>query len=120
MPFQWIFNPASALILSSHYSVDTFLVFSGFLASKSYFKNRTGLKPRSLTKRYLHRYIRLTAPLAAAILLGATTKNLGFGSGPNWKPVANRETQICRTYWWSTLLHIQNYVNPEEIVRLIY
>lgn len=26
-------------------------------------------------------------------------------------------SQNCNTYWWSTLLHIQNYVNPLNLVR---
>lgn len=64
----------------------------------------------------LHRYLRYT-PLLAAILLFLVTlmKHIVFGpmsylEGGIWNIVPN-----CQKWWWTTLLHVQNYVNPTEI-----
>ena len=53
--------------------------------------------------------------LAAAILFSSTL--LGYlGSGPMWKPlIAGSSQTFCADYWWSTLLYIQNYYNPDKI-----
>uniref|UniRef100_A0A2A4JEF1 Acyltransferase 3 domain-containing protein n=1 Tax=Heliothis virescens TaxID=7102 RepID=A0A2A4JEF1_HELVI len=48
--------------------------------------------------------------LAAAVLLEATYLNR-MADGPVWEMVESQVTR-CRTYWWSTLLHVQNYMNP--------
>lgn len=40
-----------------------------------------------------------------------------LGSGPVWTNINNYLGDICRRNWWSTLLYVQNYVNPLEIVR---
>jgi len=29
------------------------------------------------------------------------------------------ENQNCKSYWWSMLLHIQTYVNPDHMVRIL-
>jgi hypothetical protein len=66
----------------------------------------------------LHRYLRYT-PLLAALLLFLITlmKHIVFApmsylEGGIWNIVPN-----CEKWWWTTLLHVQNYVNPTEIVR---
>lgn len=68
------------------------------------------------TLLYLHRYLRLTPLLAACVLIAITVfKHLG--SGPLWalfNYVGVEEN--CRNYWWSTLLFIQNYYNPDQMV----
>lgn len=63
---------------------------------------------------YLHRYLRLTPALAAAILMHSTLIR-HFGSGPLWK--ATDPQPMCEKYWWTTLLYVQNYVNPVDPVR---
>lgn len=64
---------------------------------------------------YLHRYLRLTPSLAAAILLTTTVYRF-LGNGPLWKGVSVITTDLCHDYWWSALLYVQNYVNPTKIV----
>lgn len=34
-----------------------------------------------------------------------------IGNGPLWPDTVNSLTENCATYWWSTLLYLQNYTN---------
>lgn len=89
--------------------VDTFLLLGGLFCAS------TTLQAFS-KKRFnafvviISRYLRYT-PLLGAILICylAVFRHL---SGLLFL-INNRE--ICSRYWWSVLLHIQNYVNPNEI-----
>lgn len=69
----------------------------------------------NIVQSYVRRYIRLTTSLIPVILF--TIGPLFYMSnGPEW---TSRTTQIigfCERYWWSALLHVQNYVNPFEVV----
>ncbi|KAF5288411.1 hypothetical protein FQR65_LT12024 [Abscondita terminalis] len=54
----------------------------------------------------------LTPALSVVVLISVTLMR-HFGSGPIWPYV--RDTYIvgpCGKYWWSSLLYVQNYVNP--------
>lgn len=55
--------------------------------------------------------------LALTVLLEATLFN-HVADGPFWNKYAEN-IHKCKTYWWSTLLYIQNYVNPENLVIFI-
>lgn len=67
---------------------------------------------------YLNRLLRMFPLLAAAVLLQASVFHQ-VTDGVRWDRVA-WETQKCRDYWWSALLHIQNIVNPRNIVGIFY
>lgn len=67
---------------------------------------------------YLHRYLRLTPVLAILILLVVSFFR-HIRSGPYSTVDYNNNAIPCTKYWWSALLHIQNYVNPQEVVSLI-
>lgn len=64
---------------------------------------------------YWQRYLRL-APLMAVCALVIATVFPFFGSGPIWPARAHMEAAHCQQYWWSSMLYIQNYVNPRELV----
>lgn len=66
---------------------------------------------------YLHRYIRTTPLLAASILISVSLLRF-LGNGPFWPIVVDFNGGHCTRYWWSTLLHVQNYVNSKKIVRI--
>lgn len=57
---------------------------------------------------------RLTPALAVIVLFNATLYR-HMGNGPLWGMVES-DVDNCRDYWWSALLYIQNYVNPEKMV----
>lgn len=43
-----------------------------------------------------------------------------MGDGPLWKLIIYPEAEYCRKNWWTNLLFINNYVNSEEMVIIIY
>lgn len=73
---------------------------------------------KNLHLYYLNRLLRMFPVLATAILLQVSIFNW-VADGPFWNVLAE-ETHKCRVFWWSTLLHIQNYVNPGDIVSVKY
>jgi hypothetical protein len=73
-------------------------------------------KKLNILKSYVHRYFRITPVLAAAILFVVTLFKY-LGDGPVWNAGIDFTIRSCQDYWWSALLHVQNYVNPVEIVR---
>ncbi|KAF2881927.1 hypothetical protein ILUMI_24242 [Ignelater luminosus] len=110
---EWLLEKQSMIIMGATVSVDTFFLLSGLLISYGFLiATAKGIK-FNIFVYYLHRFLRLTPLLAALVLIHATVlKHLG--SGPLWNLMITSISQPCKTYWWSTLLYIQNYVNAEE------
>ena len=69
-------------------------------------------------KMYLHRYLRLT-PVYGCLILLVISLFRHIGSGPFNTVDLFSNPVSCTKYWWSALLHIQNYVNPQQIVRSV-
>lgn len=65
---------------------------------------------------YLHRYLRLTPLLGISILFTVSLLRY-LGNGPLWPTIIGAFEQRCENNWMTTLLYIQNYVNPSELVR---
>lgn len=63
---------------------------------------------------YLHRYLRMT-PLLGVYILSSMSLFRFLGNGPVWPISVEFLSENCKQYWWTTLLHIQNYVNPGTI-----
>lgn len=64
---------------------------------------------------YVHRYLRLT-PLLAVLILLSTTLFRFIGDGPIWPGFVEFLRNQCDEHWWSAMLYVQNYVNPDDIV----
>lgn len=64
---------------------------------------------------YAHRLLRLTPLMGATILLSMSLMRF-LGNGPVWPLSMDYLRQSCQKYWWSGILYIQNYVNPENYV----
>ncbi|KXJ75069.1 hypothetical protein RP20_CCG012371 [Aedes albopictus] len=115
---EYLDHPVSALLFVSGFlAVDTFFVLSGILVTWTLLKELTKNGRINFTKFYLHRYIRITAPLAALILF-VTSFAVHMGEGPIWKPYMLQMQNTCSQYWWSSLLYIQNYANPSNMCLL--
>ncbi|XP_056648669.1 nose resistant to fluoxetine protein 6-like [Diorhabda sublineata] len=119
-----LYKRYASYLLSANLAVSTFFFISGFLVSFLYFKRKIEhwlVQLKKLPLLYLHRYIRLTAPLLMLYLFILYVYKY-LGSGPLWE--SGTETQIghCRKYWWSYFLYLQNYVNCNEmcLVHLWY
>lgn len=112
---DWIQTPRSMFLLSATVSVDTFFLMSGLLVGRSllaYLEQRNGRLP--LAWYYAHRYIRLTPSLAAAVLASVTVLPR-MGDGPLWRMYLSVASAPCRRWWWTALLYVQNYANPQEM-----
>ena len=99
-----------SVIFSSHnIAVDTFFVMGGLLLTISTLK-ALDKKTLNIPRMILHRYIRYTPVLAAIVLYIVSVAKFSI-IGP-----INPDVVIdpCVKYWWSTLLHVQNYVNPTD------
>lgn len=43
-----------------------------------------------------------------------------LGNGPLWNDLMDLIQAPCYNHWWSVLLYLQNYINPGELVIVIY
>lgn len=88
-------------------SVDTFFVMGALLSMVSVLK-AVERKKLNLLRLILHRYLRYT-PVLAFLILYIVSISRYTNHGPISFP---GYVDCCEKYWWSALLHIQNYVNP--------
>ncbi|XP_058127296.1 nose resistant to fluoxetine protein 6-like [Anopheles ziemanni] len=110
----WLKSYHSVLVVASTVSVDSFFVISGVLTCWSLLNALDKSGRLNLPLMYVHRYLRLTPALGALVLYSATLMRHN-GSGPFWDSAMTLTSGHCRSYWWSTLLYVQNYVNPREL-----
>lgn len=103
------------LIAAGSVSVDTFFLISGLLVSVGVLRELDSRRTFNYPLYILHRYLRLTPAFGVLIILFVTGIKY-FGSGPLWTSFLNMSVLPCQKYWWTALLYIQNYYNPEEIV----
>jgi hypothetical protein len=54
-------------------------------------------------------------PVLAATIFYFTSLQRYFGDGPFNKFLIELYLKNCEQYWFSALLHIQNFVNPHKI-----
>lgn len=87
------------------------------------FKNRKSL---NLWKMYFQRFMRLSPCLALMILindyLATTTLSLRQVPIGSYESASSLNYSVipCRHYWWSAIFHIQNFVNPHELVSFLF
>ncbi|KAJ8721313.1 hypothetical protein PYW07_002088 [Mythimna separata] len=111
---NWMTSLGAIWITAGPITVDTFFMLSGLLVVYTTAGKLTSMKLlKNLHLFYLNRLLRMFPALAAVILLHVSILNR-VADGPYWGMVSVL-TQRCRVYWWSTLLHIQNYVNPSHM-----
>ncbi|XP_045768650.1 O-acyltransferase like protein-like [Maniola jurtina] len=112
--FEWIQQYKSIWIFSATLTVDTFFLLSGLLLVFITAKKLTGKQLiKNLPFFYLNRLLRMFPVLAAVVLYEASFSNR-VADGPLWPMLVGNSVHKCRTFWWTTLLHLQNFINPEE------
>lgn len=109
----------SMTVISITLGVDSFFLLSGLLVTLGILRELDRRQKINIFSLYIHRYLRLT-PVFAATLLFYVTYFKYLGSGPLWNPFTNATILQCEQYWWSSLLYIQNYVNPLDMVIIFY
>ncbi|XP_018319862.1 nose resistant to fluoxetine protein 6-like isoform X2 [Agrilus planipennis] len=119
----------SQYVQAAQYAVDTFLVLSGclltYLAIKPMTEFRNKIANHSILKKaftitsytlssYMHRYLRLTPPVAALFVYYVTLSRR-LGNGPVYNFITDRQRQPCVDNWWSFFLYIENYAHTSEM-----
>ncbi|XP_023944141.1 uncharacterized protein LOC112050180 [Bicyclus anynana] len=111
---NWVTSADGVWVSTGLFSVDSFFLMAGILLVYTSVGKMSGT---TFLKRvhvfYLNRLLRMFPLLAALVLLEASVFHR-IADGPYWVNVA-RNAERCRSFWWTTLLHVQNYVNPEAI-----
>ncbi|KAI5639154.1 acyltransferase family domain-containing protein [Phthorimaea operculella] len=112
--YEWMTDISSTWINAAPITVDTFFMLSGVLVVYTTIGKISRARfIRAIPMFYLNRLLRMFPLLAAMILFQASLIN-HLADGPFWLNVSSI-SENCRQYWWSTLLHVQNYVNPYSI-----
>ena len=110
---DWLRTPAFQVIDNATPSVDTFYLLSGVVLAYSFCGAYEKTRKFNIFKFYLHRYLRLTPPLAIMVAVTATIF-VYFGSGPLWAKTVEPQRDVCQSDWWRNLLYIQNYSPIDE------
>lgn len=104
------YNHVYSSILSVYnIAVDTFFVMGALLMTISTL-NALENKRLNVPRMIFHRYLRYT-PVFAALILYLVSLSKFVSKGPIQLPAVVNQ---CKDFWWSSLLHIQNYVNPNQ------
>ncbi|KAI5642783.1 acyltransferase family domain-containing protein [Phthorimaea operculella] len=112
--FMWSLSLGSTWVTAAPISVDTFYMMSGLLLVYTAAGKFTGMKLlKNVHLFYINRLLRMF-PLLAATVLIQTSFLYRLSDGPAFDEAAY-ETSKCRASWWSTLLYVQNYVNPLDM-----
>eukprot|EP00095_Tigriopus_kingsejongensis_P000457 maker-scaffold217_size252476-snap-gene-1.30 protein:Tk00457 transcript:maker-scaffold217_size252476-snap-gene-1.30-mRNA-1 annotation:"hypothetical protein DAPPUDRAFT_301951" len=100
------------LVMNAFPAVDTFFFMSGLLVGYlSFLELQKGRF--NIILFYVHRYIRLTIPLALVIAFEAGIV-YSLGSGPIWWMNGYNPSKFCRKNWWTNLLYINSFVHQNE------
>lgn len=106
----------SAPFVNASIWVDTFLLLSGFLVAyyilikyKRTLKGseRMTFKIKDVILLFIHRYLRLTPSLLAAI--GASILAEALGDGPIWFKYVDSSQQFCHSSWIYNILYVNNW-----------
>ncbi|XP_055613173.1 O-acyltransferase like protein-like [Uranotaenia lowii] len=104
----------SVLWIAGYFAVDTFFVLGSMLATMSLLKELDRNGKINLLKLYVNRYVRITIPLAALILFTVSFAKY-LKDELFWNLTIEAAESECSKYWWSALLHVQNYVNTRNM-----
>ncbi|CAO1419826.1 unnamed protein product [Diamesa serratosioi] len=90
--------------------VDNFLIIASVLLTMKLLKSLDS--KINIWFNSLRRYMSITPTIALLLLIIAAFPHV-IPNSPMFSGLSI--SQNCKTYWWSTLLHIQNYVNPNNL-----
>ncbi|XP_018331972.1 O-acyltransferase like protein-like [Agrilus planipennis] len=101
-------------IFGLSFSVDTFLVASGFILTLLIQSKLQQGKSMNVVEICVRRYVRLTVPLAAMVLCHVSLLKFVYQVS-QWPLLSKLAEKNCKLYWWSCLLYVQNILNPMEL-----
>jgi peptidoglycan/LPS O-acetylase OafA/YrhL len=102
--------------MGSQFGIDALLFANGALITFIFMNkiDRTGRV--RIWKMYIYRFMRVT-PFIGIVIFFSMTLTKFTNDGPYYSFLTEAQIPACEEYWWSAMLHVQNYVNPDTIVR---
>ncbi|XP_070502744.1 nose resistant to fluoxetine protein 6-like [Chironomus tepperi] len=103
---QWY----SVIVYAYSIAVDTFFLMGALLLTMSTLRaiEKNNL---NILRMIFHRYLRYTPVLGVAVLCTIALPRYCTGGPLEFGDFREK----CVDYWWSALLHVQNYVNPDKL-----
>ncbi|CAL4140730.1 unnamed protein product, partial [Meganyctiphanes norvegica] len=100
-------NVIGQTILNAQVSVDSFFFLSGLLVGYGLMRNKDKMDLYNFFMFYIHRFIRLTPPIAAMCFFGATVARF-FATGPIGESIYLMNMEKCNRNWFYDVLFISN------------
>ncbi|XP_044749794.1 uncharacterized protein LOC123310390 [Coccinella septempunctata] len=110
---RWKESLENYIFIGLGFAVDTFFTISGLLVVYLCMKAHEKGQSIQWGMFYLHRILRLSPSLIMIVLFYATMVN--FIQHEPFAIVDDYVGQPCRDYWWTTILYIENYWNPNNM-----
>ncbi|XP_053699367.1 nose resistant to fluoxetine protein 6-like [Sabethes cyaneus] len=94
---------------------DMFLVLSAMLLTYGIMKELTlNAGKLNVWKLWLHRIVRIFPAYAMLVYFWIAFGEY-FGEGPLYRHLVQPTVDACNDHWWSAMLFVQNYVNPDRL-----
>lgn len=108
--FQFYQQWYSVIVYAYSIAVDSFFFMGALLLTMSTLRaiEKNNL---NILRMILHRYLRYTPVLGVAVLCTITLPRYCTSGPLDFGDFREK----CVQYWWSALLHVQNYVNPDKL-----
>ena len=114
-PNQFAPGYFSPIVTSFTFALDAILLLNGVHIAYTFCKKMEKDGRVSIFRMYIHRYLKVT-PYVGVLIYFLLTLTQYSNDGPYFKFFTEAQVPACETYFWSAVLHVQNYVNPESIV----
>ncbi|XP_058814371.1 nose resistant to fluoxetine protein 6-like [Topomyia yanbarensis] len=96
-------------------SADIFLVLSAMLLTYGVMRELTNNAGKiGIVRIWIHRIVRVL-PAYGFLIYFVVAFAEHFGEGPLYRHVVQPTVDACADNWWSAILFIQNYVNPDRL-----
>ncbi|XP_071543592.1 nose resistant to fluoxetine protein 6-like [Panulirus ornatus] len=106
-------------VTNATYSVDSFFFMSGLLVAYGIHKEYKRVKKVNWIMYYVHRFLRLTPPIAFTAAAMATVSRFAL-YGPKAPSIERTNIQNCRDYWYTDVFYASNFVHPNCLPQCWY
>lgn len=103
------------VVFASQYGVDALLFANATIITFIFMSKMEKSGHFKIWKHYIFRMMRVS-PFIGILIFFMMTLTPYQSSGPYYKFLTEAQIPNCEQYWWSAMLHVQNYVNPDALV----
>ncbi|KAG5671530.1 hypothetical protein PVAND_001724 [Polypedilum vanderplanki] len=107
----------STIVFGSQFGVDIILFLNATLITFLFMNKMDRTGRVRIWKMYLYRFMRVT-PFIGILIFFLMTLTKYSSEGPYYGFFTSAQIPACEQYWWSAMLHVQNYVNPQDVCIL--